>query len=155
MGLPARARIGDVAHGVGDGVHGEDEGEEHHGGRGQVPPDDGRARQLVARLVDHLPPAAVDADAEIGQDRLRQHQAGEGQGEGDDHEMGDVGQDVAHDDAKVGYAERARRRHVLGLAQLQRLAAGDAAEVDPAGHAQRHAHLQGALAQHHDERDQQ
>ena len=52
-------------------------------------------------------------------------------------------------------AERARRRHEVGLAQLEGLAARDAAEVHPAGHAERHAHLHGALAQHHDERDQQ
>ena len=65
----------------------------------------GRARELVARLVDHLAPAAVEADAEIGQDRLRQHQRRERQREGDDDEVGDVGQDVAPDDAAF-----ARRR---------------------------------------------
>ena len=53
------------------------------------------------------------------------------------------------------HAERARRRHVVELAQLQRLAARDAAEVHPAGDAERHAHLQRALAQRHDQRDQQ
>ncbi len=70
----------------------------------------GRARELVAGLVDHLAPAAVEPDAEIGQDRLRQHQPGEGQREGDDDEVGEIGQDVAHDDAACR-TRRARGRH--------------------------------------------
>ena len=68
----------------------------------------GRARELVARLVDHLPPAAVDADAELGQDRLRQHQPGERQREGDDDEVGEVGQDVPQDDAQCRETPSAR-----------------------------------------------
>ena len=53
--LAAGARVEHVAHAVAEQVDGEDQAEERGGGRAEIPPHDGVARQLVARLIDHLP----------------------------------------------------------------------------------------------------
>ena len=49
--LPERARIQHVADGVAHEIDGQDQAEERNRGRGEVPPDDWVARELVARLV--------------------------------------------------------------------------------------------------------
>src|SRR5690349_19819579 len=62
--LAQRARVEHVAQRIAEQVDRQDEAEQRDRGGAEVPPHDRIARELVARLIDHLPPAAGDADAE-------------------------------------------------------------------------------------------
>jgi len=55
------------------------------------------------------------------------------------HDMHDVGKDVAGDDAGVAHAEGMSGLDVLELAELERLASRRRAEADPAGQAENRA----------------
>ena len=68
--------------------------------------------------------------------------AGERQREGDDDEMGDVGQDMAADDVRSETPSARAAATKSASRSFKRFAARDAAEVHPAGHAERDAHLQ-------------
>ena len=72
-----------------------------------------------------------------------------------DHEMHEVRQHVTAQDAPVTGAEGARGGDVVELAQLERLAADDAREPDPAGDAEGDADLQRAAPERHDQGDEQ
>ena len=120
-----------VLHRVTDEVEGEHGEEQGHAGEEHVPPGIAEDRR---RVGDHLAPAGlvVDADAEereggLVEDHLRDQDRGV-----DDDRRGQVGQDLAEDDARVRGAGGAGGLDELLLAQRERLAADDARHVGPA-----------------------
>ena len=136
-----------VAHRVREQVCGEHQREHEQEGRQQRPPHHRFARQLQARAVDHVAPAVgrrINADADVRQHRLGQHQAAEVEHNGDQHDMHDIWQDMATDHAQVTDPEGGGRLDVLDLADLHGLATQQPAQAGPAGHAQDQAQEQQA-----------
>src|SRR5258706_7696139 len=132
-------RIEGLAHGAGKKSHRQDERHHETECRKKRPPDDGVAGHFIPCAVDHRAEAVgrrIHAHAHIGQDGLVEHESREIEHGDDHHDVRDVGQDVAAHDARVRHAERARRLHVIELAQFERLGAEQARESGPAGDAQ-------------------
>ena len=135
----ARARVEGLPHAVGEQVGGQHQRDHEDEGRGEGPPDDGVAAHLVAREVDHAAEAVhrrVDTDADIAQHRLVQDQRRELEHGDDQHQVRDVGEDVADHDARRSDAEGIGGLHEFELAQLERLAAQQPAQPGPAGQAE-------------------
>src|SRR3569832_751230 len=80
------------------------QGEHEDEGREQRPPHDGLARHLEPRGIDHIAPAVhggVDADADIRQHGLGQHQSAEIEHYAVEYDVHDIRQDVTIDDLEM------------------------------------------------------
>ena len=135
-------RIERIAHAIGEQVGCQHQRHHEEERRGERPPDHRVAVHLVARQVDHAAEAVharIDADADVRQHRLIEDQRRELEHGDDQHQVGNVGEDVARHDAVGADAEGLRRLHVVELAQLQRFGAQQPAQPRPAGQAEHRA----------------
>src|SRR6476659_1248721 len=135
------SRVEDVAQTVADQVHrehGEQDAEARERG---YPP---RLAQVVAPLAQHAAPLRLRrlaAQAQEAEGGGREDGAAEAEGGGDDQRGHHVGQDVAHQDAPVAPAERARRLDVEVLARGQHSGADQAGIARHRGKPDRNHHV--------------
>ncbi len=91
---------------------------------------------------------AEEADEDFGADG-----EGEADGEADEDDVGDVGEDVAQDDADIGVAEDLRGLDVGEVAVAGDFGADVAADADPGGEANAEVDAEEALPDDHGDRE--
>ena len=91
-------------------IEGQNDQEHRDSGRGKLPPDP--ALQFLPRTLDHVAPAGLTqfhSDAQVAQNHLRLDGKTETKGEIDDHQVKEVGYDMAENNAGVPGPQRPGR----------------------------------------------
>lgn len=130
-------------------VEGEYEEEDRERDKGHFPPD--ALPEAQARVVDHDSPGgfALDADAEEADKDFRGHRGWEADRKRNQDNVGDVGEDVAEDDAAIRVPQDACCCDVGAIAVFNHFGADIAADADPCGESDAQIEAEQSLADHH------